>query len=85
MTIRGDITLEDICIIFELNYRDNTVDLLLHECIHNRPIRTEHIHNIPAAAFFAALSIAVHNDGMPDYNADYPAAESIMGDIRWIP
>lgn len=40
---------------------------------------------VPQDKFFKALSIAVHNDGAPDYNKDYPDAESIMGDIRWIP
>lgn len=40
---------------------------------------------VPQADFLAALSIAVHNDGMPDANRDYPAAESVMGAIRWIP
>lgn len=40
---------------------------------------------IPQHKFLKALSIAVHNDGMPDYKTDYPDAESVMGKIRWIP
>ncbi len=37
--------------------------------------------------FLVALSIAVHNDGTPNYIADYPIAENLMraGTIRWIP
>lgn len=40
---------------------------------------------VPQDKFFKALSIAVHNDGTPNAEKDYPDAESIMGDIRWIP
>lgn len=43
---------------------------------------------VPQAAFLKALAIAVHNDGMPDYQADYPDAESVQPsamDHRWIP
>ena len=43
----------------------------------------------PQPAFLAALSIAVHNDGAPDADRDYPAAESVMPEgapkLRWIP
>jgi hypothetical protein len=42
-------------------------------------------YTCPQADFLAALSIAVHNDGEPDYRKDYPAAESAMRTIRWIP
>jgi len=43
---------------------------------------------VPQAAFLKALSIAVHNDGTPDYQADYPDAESVQpsdSNHRWIP
>jgi hypothetical protein len=38
--------------------------------------------------FLKALAISVHNDGMPDYNVDYPDAESVqpaIESLRWIP
>ncbi len=40
------------------------------------------------SAFLKALSIMIHNDGMPDYKADYPDAESVQPDnpdLRFIP
>lgn len=40
---------------------------------------------VPQDQFFKALAIAVHPDGMPDANKDYPEAEQAMGSIRWIP
>jgi hypothetical protein len=42
----------------------------------------------PQASFLKALAIAVHNDGMPDYNADYPDAETVQptaSEFRFIP
>jgi hypothetical protein len=42
-------------------------------------------HIVEQYDFLAALSIAIHNSGMPDYRVDYPIAESIQGVIRWIP
>ena len=47
-----------------------------------------HSKTCPQEAFLKALAIAVHNDGMPDYNKDYPDAESVQPnnpDFRWIP
>jgi hypothetical protein len=35
--------------------------------------------------FLAALSIAAHNSGMPDFRQDYPIAEKLQHKIRWIP
>ena len=35
--------------------------------------------------FMKALAIAVHYDGMPNAEVDYPDAEKIQGEIRWIP
>lgn len=82
MAIFGDITLEDTRIIFEQNQKDNTINFRVYDY----PSRTsEHFRDIPQDKFFKALSIAIHNDGMPDAVRDYPDAESIMGKIRWIP
>ncbi len=43
---------------------------------------------VPAASFMKALAIAVHWDGEPDFNKDYPEAESVQPlepALRWIP
>lgn len=85
MSIFGDITLEDVRILFEVNTRYNTVNYRVYEHTPNAPTKVELFEGVPQAKFFKALSIAVHNDGTPDYNIDYPDAESIMGEIRWIP
>lgn len=79
--IYGHIILEDHEISFRVNYDDNT-------CTYTVIDRTENIEEtftVEQHKFFKALAIAVHNDGMPDYQIDYPDAESIMGKIRWIP
>lgn len=85
MAIFGDITLEDTRIIFEQNMRDNTVNFRVYDRSPDGKTISEQFRDIPQAKFFAALSIAIHNDGMPDAVKDYPDAESIMGKIRWIP
>ena len=44
--------------------------------------------NCPFVDFTKALSIALHFDGMPNAEADYPAAESVQPidkKLRWIP
>ena len=84
--ISGMIVLEDHVIQFA-SQGDNTVTFTITEegdARHNIPSRTES-GRCPQDAFLKALAIAVHNDGMPDAEADYPAAEAIMGTIRWIP
>ena len=81
--IQGTIQLEDVRIQFHVNYEDNTVSYVVSEDLGNK-LRTEKLI-VPQAKFFKALAIAVHNDGMPDADVDYPDAESIMGEIRWIP
>lgn len=82
--IAGEIVLEDQTIRFIL-HSDNMVDFTV---IEYNPVTRDFIterKNVEGHKFFKALAIAVHNDGMPDYKKDYPDAESIMGDIRWIP
>ncbi len=85
MGIFGDITLEDIRILFEHTGDKNTVNFRVYDRSPNGTVRSENFRDIPAAKFFKALAIAVHNDGTPEYQKDYSDAESIMGDIRWIP
>jgi hypothetical protein len=80
MSIQGSVILEDTTISFLANYDGECV-------VHISDTLTgEHEHMIvPSEKFFKALAIAVHSDGMPDYNVDYEDAESIQGKIRWIP
>ena len=81
--IAGMITLEDITITFSQNELvENTIDYIIIDTLENTK---ESFTEVSQESFFKALSIAVHNDGMPDYNKDYADAESIMGNIRWIP
>lgn len=79
--ISGTITLGDKDISFFVN-PTNTVDYRIEDLPNNQ---VEHFTDIPMSKFFKALAIAVHADGTPDYQKDYPDAESIMGEIRWIP
>lgn len=80
--ICGNIVMEDIGINFtqlesgEVRYTVSDLDGMQETRIVDGP------------AFFAALSIAVHNDGMPDAVRDYPVAESVQPEnleLRWIP
>ena len=79
--IAGHIMLEDLVINFESMYDTNEVSYSVTSTVTGE---TEW-RIVPQAQFFKALAIAVHNDGTPDYLADYPDAESIQGNIRWIP
>ena len=79
----GQIIMEDQTISF-VRTANNMVDFTITE-MNPKGFMVSETKTVNAARFMKALSIAVHNDGTPDYNADYPDAESIMGDIRWIP
>jgi len=78
--IAGTIILEDFTISFSEG-EEGTVTFTVTDA-HAGKTETK---NVSAPKFFKALAIAVHMDGMPDYRDDYLDAESIMGDIRWIP
>jgi hypothetical protein len=81
--ISGHVVMEDIEVLYKDN-SDLTVTYTVKQCL---PSGNELVETftVPQEVFFKALSIAVHNSGMPDYREDYPDAESIMGTIRWIP
>ena len=81
--IRGTFVLEDIIIEFrQSDTVENTVNYMVIDTFN---LEIEEFIDVPSHAFYKALSIAIHNDGEPNYIADYPDAEKIMGKIRWIP
>jgi hypothetical protein len=77
--IEGTVTLEDHTISFTAD--GDTVNMTVTDTFADK----REIMSVPLQAFFKALAIAVHPSGEPDAKADYPDAESIMGEIRWIP
>jgi hypothetical protein len=79
--ISGTIILEDTSITFVIDPQHNTATYTVCDTFAGL---TEHF-TVPQAHFLAALSIAIHNDGQTDYDKDLILAESIMGEIRWIP
>ena len=85
----GSICMEDVIVTFAVksSYNDvmaleDTVDYTVSDTTAGI---AESFHGVSPAKFFKALAIAIHNDGMPDWRADYADAESIMGTTRWIP
>jgi hypothetical protein len=81
--IAGTVILEDVTIVFNINQ----TSVLANVTICERTTigeNTEH-YTTNARDFMSALAIAVHYDGTPDADKDYPAAERAMGEIRWIP
>lgn len=80
--ISGDIIMGDIHLSFT---QDPDVDHSIIYTVTDMFNRTVETFTVPQDKFFKALAIAVHNDGMPDAEKDYPDAESIQGKIRWIP
>ena len=84
--ISGTILLEDLVLTFSQVYSPGfTSGPNIEFTISNIFDGTAEKKIVPQDKFFKALSIAVHNDGTPNFEKDYPDAESIMGDIRWIP
>ena len=83
--ICGTVCIEEIVINFAVitdPHSNNTVNYTVSDTASGI---AESFNNVAQHKFFKALAIAVHNDGTPNYDLDYPDAESIMGDIRWIP
>lgn len=82
--LAGQIILEDQTISFA-NNADGMMDYTITEYYPGKGKMITESFTVPIAKFMKALSISVHNEGMPDYREDYQDAESIMGVIRWIP
>ena len=85
--IYGKVVLEDITIDFTA-FEDSEGKCMVRYNVFNGITRETDSLVVPQADFFAALAIAVHDDGMPDYRADYPAAESVQPEnpfLRFIP
>ena len=81
--ITGTIILEDTKIIFT-----NDDSLEITYTVTDIPTKKEVTLKVPQDKFLKALAIAVHNDGMPNYELDYSDAESVQPpepDLRWIP
>lgn len=83
MSLHGTIVLEDIEIVFQANE-----NLMVEYSVKDTITGAQEIKTVDQNAFFKALSIAIHNDGMPDWRADYTDAESVQPDneeLRFIP
>ena len=81
--LAGTIILECTRIVFK-NTENLKVCYTVTDIMTNKTVTM----TVPQDKFFKALAIAVHNDGMPDYEKDYPDAESIQPSdsvLRWIP
>ena len=81
--IAGNIILETTTITFNVDYKNNMVTYTVMDDFEGE--RIEETFTVPQYDFLAALSIAIHNDGEPNMEKDYPIAEKLMGKIRWIP
>ena len=81
MGIRGLIVLEDVSIQFEIIGMDAKATIVETRDGDERREELE----CSGEAFMSTLAIAMHWTGTPDYVKDYPAAEKLMKDIRWIP
>lgn len=79
--LAGTVILEDVTIVFVVEQADANVTICERTGLGEN---TEH-YTTNARDFMSALAIAVHYDGAPDADKDYPAAERAMGRIRWIP
>lgn len=82
--IAGYMELEDFRVQWKQGTRANTMDYTVMELIDSGEFDQETFLGIDQADFLSALAIAIHNDGMSNAEQDYPAAERVMGRIRWI-
>ena len=79
--IAGTLVIEDCVLTFSINSNEATYTVADHK--NGQETRT-----VPAKAFMSALAIAVHWDGEPNAEQDYPEAESVQPldkKLRWIP
>jgi hypothetical protein len=77
--LHGMIVLDDHTIIFD--YQKGMIKYTVKDTFNNE----SESFIVTQDKFCKALAIAMHPDGMPDAEKDYPDAESIQGKIRWIP
>ncbi len=79
--IAGTLVIEDCTLNFCV--KDDEATYTVADSIHRKETRT-----VPAVAFMKALAIAVHWDGEPNAERDYPEAETVQPlnrALRWIP
>ena len=83
--ISGSLVLEDLTIQFEIINQDGCPSRA-HVIVNGDGGSSDYYCDAPA--FLAALAIAVHNDGAPNWEEDYPLAESAQPGnpaLRFIP
>lgn len=88
MAISGRLEMEDQILVYEVVYGDGGTEPMVHYTLEDKVAGYSANMVVPAKAFMAALSIALHWDGEPDAERDYPAAESVQPKdpkMRWIP
>lgn len=76
----GTLIMEDVVITFTID-----TDNVAHATIYDTHSNIHDVIDVPGQDFMAALSIAVHWEGNPNAELDYPKAESVQRNIRWIP
>lgn len=80
--MRGFIEMADMSLTFECDETHCTYT------VQDTLTGAQEDRTVTQPAFLKALAIAVHNDGMPNVEADYPDAESVQPTnpgLRWIP
>lgn len=82
--ITGSIKIADMFILFSCDSGNNKASYTISK----EGCTFAESRSVPSDGFLKALAIAIHNDGMPDYNKDYPDAESVQPnnpELRFIP
>lgn len=80
----GTIVMEDTTLTFTVSNDQQTVTYTVSDTLHGVSETVE----CPFVAFTKALAIAIHYDGMPNADKDYPEAKSVQpvdSYLRWIP
>ena len=80
----GTIVMEDTTLTFSTDSEQQTVTYTVSDSI----LGNRETVDCPFVDFTKALAIALHFDGMPNAEVDYPAAESVQpidSNLRWIP
>jgi len=89
MMFAGHITIEDHTISFYVEQRSADADKdMAHVTVADNgpePFVRQETYWCSARDLMCALAIALHYDGEPNAERDYPAAERAQGKIRWIP